>query len=513
MILSQQLLMNAAKNLTRGAVRYLGKDILYKDLLASISRLSYLHQRELGQGESIRLAFYSRNCPAMVTTFFAMTNIRAVCIPMDPEAPPEEIVKWLKESKATHVAVSSDLLSKARDILQSAHLNLPIVEMEKKKGGEYDTSFTPPPDHTPKEDDVILMLRSGGTTGKPRFVNFTHRQLLHGAVAIRSHYRLLGTDRIHTTLSWSHPFALVHSLLFPLLSGATCVIDHGLQAADLLAFLVENRVTRLVGTPTYFLKLLVICKNEKKVMPGVKSITVGMGTLSAELKKAFELLKIPVSHCYGMVENLWTIAMENTKEEETSQEAAPYVRGFVGKGLPGLKYKVLDDSGDQIEGKEKRTGQLAVSGPTIMSAYYEREKDTKMALRGTWLYTGDVVQLDGDGDTLTFTLIGRKDDLMKVGDEYVSFQQIDAVLKRHPAIQDGASFAIKNSKDKPVIVCAIVRKPGATLNEKQIVEYCISKLPDHLVPHAVTFTDLIPRDIGNNVNCSRLRGQFSGIAG
>lgn len=509
MILSQQLILNSSKNLTRSAVRYLGKEILYKDLLASISRLSYLYQHEIGQG--VRMAFIARNCPALITTLFAMTNIRAVCIPIDPEAPPEEIVKWLKESKATHISVTSDLLGKVREILQSERLSLPIIEMEKKQGGEYDTSFTPPPEQTPLETDPIFLLRSGGITGKPKFVVFTHRQLLHGSTAIKGHYHLMGTDRIHTTFSWYHPFILMHALLFPLMAGATVVIDHGLQAVDALNFLVESRVTRLVGTPPYFLKLLVICKNEKRVLPGIKSITVGLGSLSAELKRAFDLLKVNVSHCYGQIENLWTIAMQDTKEPGELSEG--YVRGFVGKGLPGLKYKVMDNNGDEVEGKERRTGQLALSGPTVMQMYYEREKETKMTIRGTWLYTGDICRLEGEGEDLTITFIGRKEDLIDVGGEFIPFSRIDTAIRSNPLAMDGAAFSVKDSRDHLVIVCAIVKKAGTAINEKQVLDFCQGTLPSNLVPKAVAFTDVIPRDLGNNVNCSKLRSQFSGIMG
>src|SRR5687767_10255640 len=99
MILTQHLITNAAQNLTKPALRYLGKETNYKDLLASISRLSYLFQHEIGAG--VRMAFLCRNCPAMIATFFAMSNTRSVSIPIDPELPPDEIIKWLKESKAT----------------------------------------------------------------------------------------------------------------------------------------------------------------------------------------------------------------------------------------------------------------------------------------------------------------------------------------------------------------------------------------------------------------------------
>jgi long-chain acyl-CoA synthetase len=509
MILTQQLAMNSSKYLTRSAFRYLGKEMNFKDLLASISRLSYLYQHELGA--NVRMAYLCRNSPALLKTFFAMTNIRSVSIIMDPEAPPEEIVKWLKESQATHLAVTSDLLSRARDILQSDHLNLPIIEIEKKNGGEYDVSYSPPPDQTPKDNDIILLLKSSGNTGKPKYCNFSHKQLMHASSATKSHYHTGANDRFHTTLPWSLPFAFVHSLLFPLMAGGTLVIDHGLQTVEFLDFLVESRITRLIATPPFCLKLLMVCRNEKRVLPGIKSITVGMGFLSHELKKTFDLLKVNISHVYGQVENLWTIAMQDTQNPGELPEG--YVRGFSGKGIAGLKYKVMDAQGDEVEGKGKRIGQLALAGPTVMQGYMDNEKETKMTIRGTWLYTGDLVRLDGEGEDLTITFICRKIDLIEMNGAPVQLNQVDIVLKKNPMAQDGAAFTVKNAKNHMIIVCAVVKKAGFAINEKQVIDFCAANLPSALVPKNVAFTDAIPRDIGNNVICNKLRGQFSGIGG
>lgn len=509
MILSHQLITQSAQGLTKTALRYLGKDTSYKDLLASISRLSYLYQRELGPG--VRMAYLCRNSPAMVATFFAMTNIRAVNIPINPDAPPEEIEKWLRDSKATHVAVTSDLVTDTREILHNYRLSLPLIEIEKKQGGEYDTSFTPQPEQTPIETDPVLLLRTGGNTGKPKYISFSHRQLLHSSSALKTLYHLSATDRFHTSLPWSHPFALSHGMLLPLMTNTTCVIDHGLQNVEFLDFLIDSRVTRLIGVPSFFLKLLVICKNEKRVLPGIKSASIGMGALSNDLQKAFELLKISIAHCYGQTENLWTISMQDTQKPNETHEKA--TRGFKGKGLVGLKYKVINSNGDQIEGSEPRIGQLALMGPTVMSGYFEKEKETKLAIRGTWLYTGDLVRLEGEGETLTLTFIGRKEDIIEIHGTPVYFQQVDTVIRSNPFIQDAAAFSVKTSKGKDVIVCAVIKRSGVPLNEKQVLDFCTGSLPDHLIPKTVAFTDLIPRDIGNNVNYSKLRGLFSGITG
>jgi long-chain acyl-CoA synthetase len=507
-LLSEQLIQAAAKNLSRPAYRYLGKETSYADLRNAVGRLSYLYQHDLGTGA--RVAFLARNSPAVITTFFALTNVRAITIPMNPDAPPEELVAWLKDCHPTHLAVTGDLIGTAREILGAARLSIPVIEIEKKQGGEYDTSFKAAPDHKPLDTDPVLLLRTAGAgSGRPRFVTLGHKQLQHAALGIRGIYRLQPADRVLTPMSWHHPFAFVHGMILPLLNGATCVIHHGLEAVEFLDFLVESRVTRLVATPSQLLKTLVSCRNEKRGLPGLRSVTVGLGQLSPELRKAFTLLKVQVSHCYGQTENAWTLAMEELPENGAVAEAPP----AGARGLAGLKYKVMDEQGDEIPGKEERIGHLAVTGPTVMAGYHELEKETKSVLRGTWLYTGDLARLTGDGEELRIQYLGRRDDQLVADGRVVPLARVDQAARHIAGIQDAAAVVVRNAKGEPRVVAAVVKVKGSALTEKQVLESLGAALTPDLVPRAVAFIDQIPRDAGGNVVHARLRGQLSHLAG
>lgn len=504
--LFDQFLSASAKSAMRPAYAYLGKETSYKDLRESIARLSYLYQNEIGP--EAKVALLARNSPAWIKTFFALTNIRATVIPLDPDAPPSEWSELFKATQPTHVAITSDLLIAVREFLSSEHRVTPIIEIEKKQGGEYDTSFTAPAENKPAETDVILLLASGGRTAKPKVIQLNHKHLFGAASILKGTYKPLSTDRLHTKLTWAHPYSFVHGFLFPLMQGMTLVIDHGLEAVEYLDFLIQSRVTRLVGTPPYYLKLLITSKNEKKPPAGIKSASVGLGRLSNELRRVFQVLKIPAPHVYGMTEHVWTISMESIEDINIEP-------GVHGKPLPGVKYKVMDDHGDEIEGPERRVGLLAISGPAVMQGYLgkEYEKETKNALRGTWLYTGDIATLEGKDDELKFTYLGRKEDLVKVDGQYRSVDVVDSILRKIPGLQDAAAFAVKNSKNQVVVACALVKTQGSPVNEKQILGTCSKALPEDLHPKGIVFTDVIPRDTGGNVNYHRLRGQFSGIVG
>ena len=492
MLITDHLSQITSRNMARPAFRYLGKETNYAELRSAIARLSYLYTNELGK--NARVALIARNSPAVIMSFFAFANCRALTIPLDPDALPDELIASLKETRATHIGVTSDLVAKVRELLQSAHVSIPIIEIERKQGGEYDTSFSPAPDFKPLDTDPILALKTSGNRGKSRFVTLNHKQIQHASVSLRGLYSLLPTDRAHTVMNWAHPFAWVHGMLLPLMNGATAVIDHGLEGAEQLKFLTEARVTRLIGIPSYFYKLLITCKNEKQGLPGTKSVTVSLGALAPEAEKVFEGLKIQVLHCYGQTENTWTLTVNQ-------------------KPLPGVQYRVLDENGDAVESKDEREGQLAVSGPTVMVNYLDREVESKTVLRGTWLHTGDIVKMVDEEDGLKITFLGRKEEVALVSGEFQTLHPIGKLVKKISGVQDAAGFITARANGELVIAVAVVKVNGSPLNERQILDQCSSQLYAGLTPTVAVFTDAIPRDRGGNINTVRLRGHFSGVAG
>jgi acyl-CoA synthetase (AMP-forming)/AMP-acid ligase II len=145
MILSQALNNAGLKNPGAPAILDLGKTLSFSDMRKKVGQLSYLHQAEIGHGK--RIAFLCQNTQAAIVSFFAFANIGSQCIFFDPNESVDGVVEAMKELEITHVAVSADQIHKVNEISRVHGLNLQIVEIEKKKGGEYDPSYSPPPDH------------------------------------------------------------------------------------------------------------------------------------------------------------------------------------------------------------------------------------------------------------------------------------------------------------------------------------------------------------------------------
>lgn len=475
-----------------------------------VAKLSYLYHHELGGAGKARVALLADNHPSVALSFLAFSNIRVTTIPMQPAWPPEEILAALKHTQATHVAVTAGVAPRLREILNLARVSLPIIEIDRKQGGEYDSSYTVAPDQIPLETDPILLLRTSGYAGAARWCVFNHRQILAAASAIRSHYRLGAADRVASTLPWAHPFSFVHGLLLPLLNGATCVTAQGFTGVELSAYLGKTRVSRLVSTPPDVAALFAA---NPQAPAGLRSITVGMGALAPEMAASIRQLGVQVSHCYGLTEALWTLVMEDTQPIDPT--TPPPIR-CVGTGLPGFKYKILDPNGDELISEDLKTGPLAATSPTLMQGYFGKglEMETKNVLRGTWLYTGDIVTIEPRTEEEggpRFRFLGRRDDVLYVNEQYASMNRINTALRKIAGVADGAAFTVKNLKHAWVIGCVVVKVPTATLTLDQLLAQLRAALPEQLVPHAAFFTDHIPRDTYQNIHYGKLRGQFAGL--
>jgi len=505
MLLSQAFHEAALKKLSTPAVLDLGVSTSYGDLKKRIGQLSYLYQSELPANEPV--AMLASNGLAVVQTFFSLSNIGNPVLFLNPKDSDESIVQDLKTLGILTILITSDQSSRLENIRRMSGLALNPVEIEKKKGGEYDPSFMPPPDRPLKDTDSVLILRQEEYGEERKYVFFPHKKLVAATVSVKRFYRLTANDRLMTTMNWSHPFALTHGMLLPLFTGATCAVDpQSPTIEEFIEYLAKERITRFVGPPKFYLDLLSRCAAAKYKLPGIKSITVGLGSLSLALRKTFKLLNIPILRCYGRTEAIWSLAMDNI-------EAGLEIESAKSRPGPGMKFKVLNAEGDEAPGPGPRVGPLAVMGESLFTAYFHPDKDvaakaTRNKMRGTWFYTGEIARLEGEGDELTVAVLGKASDMVNSSGEYLSPRPIDEAGKNLPGIVDAAGFVHIGKEGERSLACAVVIEQKA-ISEPELLTILKERLPEKNHPSAVFVVEKIPRDEFESVNRLSLQRQLS----
>ncbi len=560
MTLTQQLIERSSRYLNRPALRSSQGNLSYAAVLAQISRLSYLFSHDFVSSQSfsskqaIRVAYLCRNSPAMVLSFLAISNVRGVNILLNPAANDEALALHLLETGATHLAVTEDQAARGKKLLQNYRLPLTFIEVEKKRGGEYDTHFSVVGIQAPLLTDPIFCLSSGGTTGKTKWVEFTHSQVIAGLQVLNSRYHLKAGENFFTALSWAHPFALIHGLLLPLFSGATVCLsqtaavqpkpegpgqdgsrvlgteDNPPQAATqlhddvvvALNFLAQVPIHRWLTTPPGLQQLTDRLASQGQSLPALQSISVSLGPLPPALAAECEKLHLPLLSVFGQTENLWIAAMQEFYKAENAKESTSFSlksrkkpKNLTLRGFPGMNYKVMDPGGDPVESHQVRQGLLAVSSRWVMHHYWDDEKKTKSALRGSWLHSDDLFELNGsgEGDALELSWIARRTQTFSFKGGYITFSELSALLQQAPEFLDAAAFSILSGNRKPLLVFAIVKHPGVPLTERQVLEVAQARFPAHLQPALIIFVDTLPRDSGGSIHFYHLQLQYTGAAG
>jgi len=507
MIITSAVLEAVLKNPNQIAVVDLGEQLTYGELRKRMGQLSYLYLSELPQNKNI--GFLCSNSLAMAQTFLAISNLGNPMIVFSPELEAETIAKDIKALEISYLLITSDQKSFAERIKREFSLDFQLVEIQKKRGGEYDPVFQPPPDRALKDTNPVLIVPQQEQGEERKYVFFNHQQLYLSISGLRRFYRAAPTDRFFTKMNWSHPFSLSHGMLLPLFLGSTCVVDPQSSTMDeYLEFLAKERVTRFVGSPKFYFELLQLCLAKKYTLPGVKSITVGMGALSLALRKTYKLLKIPILRCYGRAEAIWSIAMDEV-------EGALEIETAKSKPLPGFKVKVLNSSGDEITGAEKREGPLAVMADTVMSAYFHPDKElaaqaSRLRVRGTWLYTGEIARLEGEKDETTLAVLGRVDDMLPEGKTFISPRPIDERAKQMKGISDAAGFVMTGRAGERFFALAAVAE-ARPLADAEVISFLAEKLRGIQMPNRIFWVDRIPRDEFAAIQRGVLARMFNGM--
>ncbi|EAT87765.1 hypothetical protein HBI56_119120 [Parastagonospora nodorum] len=329
-------------------------------------------------------------------------------------------------------------------------------------------------------DDVALVLHTSGTTGRPKAVPLTHRNLLRTMKNIQGTYELTPKDRTMLVMPLFHVHGLLAGFLAPLASGGSVVVPLKFSATVFWKDFAEHKANWYTAVPTIHQILL---KNPiPSPKPEIRFIRSCSSPLSPktfhELEKA---LGAPVLEAYAMTE---------AAHQMTSNPLPPGQRkpGSVGLGQ-GVEVKILNDAGDEVpQGKE---AEICIRGENVTKGYLNNPSANASSFtKGGFFRTGDQGLMDADGYVI---ITGRIKELINKGGEKISPIELDNVIAQHPAVSEAVSFAIEDEMYGQDVGLAIVLKDGQTLNEGELRAWMSERLSKFKLAKKVFFTDIMPK--------------------
>ncbi|QJT02425.1 4-coumarate--CoA ligase family protein [Streptomyces asoensis] len=460
---------------------------------------------EAGVGKGDVLALHSPNTVAFPLAFYAATRAGATVTTVHPLATAEEFAKQLDDSAARWIVTVSPLLQTARRAAELAGGVEEIFVCDTAAGHrslvDMLASAAPEPqvDIDPVEDVAVLPY-SSGTTGVPKGVMLTHRQIATNLAQLRSAMSAGPGDRILAVLPFFHIYGLTALMNAPLRQGATVVVLPRFDLESFLAAIQNHRITGLYVAPPIVLALAKHPAVTRYDLSSLRYVVSAAAPLDADLAAACSgrLNLPPVGQAYGMTElspGTHVVPLDAMRD-------AP--AGTVGKLIAGTEMRIvsLDDPDKDLEAGE--AGEILIRGPQIMKGYLGRPDATADMIDGDgWLHTGDVGRVDADG---WLFVVDRVKELIKYKGFQVAPAELEALLLTHPGIADAAVIGVYNDDGNEVPHAYVVRQPTSPdLSEGEIAMYVAERVAPYKRVRRVTFIDAVPRAASGKILRRQLR--------
>jgi benzoate-CoA ligase family protein len=434
--------------------------------------------------------------PDFVAALFGTLKIGAVVVMVNPQLAPDAIAYFYAYTRARVVVAVRDTVGPFQAAARDAPLLHEVLVIDDPGIAARLASAAAVLDTFPSHrDDAAIWLFSGGTTGQPKAVVQTHTSFANttecyakGALGYRA------TDVTLSVPKLFFGYATGANLLFPFSVGATAVLFPERCTADVLFEKIARfRPTILVNVPTMVNQMVSHPDAGKQDLRSLRFATSAGEALPVELYDRWKrTFGVELLDGLGTAE-MWHIFITN--------RLGAVRPGTVGQVVDGFEVRVCDEDGRVLPDGE--VGMLWVRGNSRAIAYWQQMEKTQAAFRGEWYVSGDLIARDADG---YISYHGRADDMLKVTGKWLSPQEVEGCLLRHPAVREAAVIGVTGAGGLTKPHAFVVAKDRATdgLGE-ELRRFAADQLEGYKVPRAIVFLDALPRTHLGKVDRGKLR--------
>ncbi|BBA37540.1 long-chain fatty acid CoA ligase [Methylocaldum marinum] len=455
-----------------------------------------------GVDKGDRVALYCPNSAEFAIAYTGIVKAGATVVPINLLLNTEEIGFILDDSGAKGLIFHQAFAKQAQSVLQDA----PGIGLRVCIGGEAEGATTfdaflhtdaPIPEiECDPQEDLVVILYTSGTTGRPKGAMLTHGNLVANTRSIREAMRWRpGLDVVLLVLPMFHAFAATVGMLTPLTNGCAFVPLPRFEPDQVADAIHASRATIFLGVPSMYSVLLRLKDERVPLLSTIRYCVSGGAALPVELLRRFEeKFDIRIYEGDGPTE-----CSPVTCVNPIDGLIKP---GTVGLPLPGVEMKIIDDEGHDLACGE--VGEIAVRGANVMKGYWKQADATREVFRGEWFLTGDLGMRDEDG---YFSIVDRKKDLIIVNGMNVYPRMIEEVLYRFPPIREAAVVGEQHDLHGEIPVAYVAIDESTPTTEAEVRAFCREHLGRHQVPRKIVFQPELPKNAAGKILKRQLRKQ------
>ncbi len=468
---------NARKFPSRTALIGESGRMTYAELdLKSTQLASYLIDQGIAVGDKIGLL--AKSSINWVVGYIAILKTRAVCVPVNYRLTADDCMANLIDAECRLVMTTSDF---ARSHL-AERADLPLVLLDDSShpnslGIILRHQDHPIADLVPADDDLALILYTGGTTGRSKGVMLTNANIFWNTVQEALDTEMSEFDNTILATPLHHGAALNCWLLPHLYLGASATIMSDYSADRMIAMIEEHKVTNGFTPPSVAREICTAGEATPARLASFQRWYVGGGILSAKDRDRMHALipGVRIFFQYGLTEA--GVIVTVLKEEDFDDASESIGRPFV-----NFEVRVARDNMSDADLGE--CGEILVRGPSVMRGYYKRPDATAAVFHDGWLRTGDVGSMDASG-FLYFH--DRLKDMVKTGGLNVYSQEVERLMLRHSAVREVGVIGLPSDRWGEEVIAVVVLKDGAEATAAELIAHARSCMAGYQTPKRVVF--------------------------
>jgi long-chain acyl-CoA synthetase len=484
------------------AIRHRDRELTYAELDERSSRLA---QALLGSGlgPGARVAYLDRTAPEVVELLFATAKIGAVTVPLNWRLARGELAAVLRDAQPRLFIAGAAYEATAEELAARTPSAPELLVV----GGGYDEWLAA---HDPVDPgarggsgDTVLQLYTSGTTGVPKGVLTTHRNL--AAAAETSPYWEFDADSVSLTpLPMFHIGGIGWAFL-GLWNGATTVLVSEFVPEEVLDVFERLRVTNAVLVPTMLQLLTAVPGAAECDYSALRSIAYGASSITTPvLKAALRTFGCSLYGIYGLTESTGGVVQLDPDDHDPEGPREHLLRS-AGRPLPWVELRIADPvTGAELAPGEN--GEVWLRAPNVTPGYFDRPEETAAALTADgWLRTGDGGYVDADGYLF---LTDRMKDMIVSGGENVYSVEVEEALAQHPDVAEVAVIGVPDERWGETVKALVVVRGDSRPTAEELVAFARARLAGYKLPRSIEFVDELPRTPSGKVLKRELRARY-----
>ena len=478
------------------------KNISNERLKNNLDKINFYLVNKKKQKKNSIICTLIENSLSSVQLMLGIMYSGMIHVPLNLVAGEIQLSYTVNHSEAKIIFVSSKNLELAKKILSKISNKVEIVEVNKDNFvDKIDRNFEIIKNCTDFKDNALLMYTSG-TTGNPKGVMLTHKNILSGGKNVQISHQLKSKDRALCVLPLYHINGLIVTVMGPLVSQSSLVLCEKFSSTSFWKTISKFRCSWFSVVPTIISSLLNKFSSSEMSSLDLSCVRFGRSAsaaLAPETHKNFEeKFKIKMIETMGLTEACAPILVN---------PFPPKKKKYGSPGIPfGNEVKIMNNNFKEVS--RNVVGQICVKGPNIMKKYYKDPEETKKSFYSDWFLTGDLGLMDDENYVF---VKGRIKELIIKGGENISPREIDDILYQHPAVLEAAAFATKCKHYGEKIEAGIVLKKNMKTTENDLINHCEKLIGKFKSPSKIHFFYDLPKGSSGKIQRLKIKDKIKNL--